>query len=160
MIKNALAICLALSPPCLAGTNFEYAGLSLKTDLRSSALKGKYPASNIQEHIIYVSKTDSHNYIHQIRWQTSDGKDEISISFEKPRDELRGGEVGYPKCDEITKRLVRSYKAPIEKDPWNEEAMVHHEKIWTSQTEELMLDCFNMNDEGELLADLLRIRSK
>jgi hypothetical protein len=86
MFKSFAFVLLTFSSICLAGSGFEYGGLSLNSD--PSTYKKRYPTSIVQGNSAWLSKADSHNGVHYIEKRSIDGKQEIKISFEAPEDQL------------------------------------------------------------------------
>jgi hypothetical protein len=58
MFKSFAFVLLTFSSICLAGSGFEYGGLSLNSD--PSTYKKRYPTSIVQGNSAWLSKADSH----------------------------------------------------------------------------------------------------
>jgi hypothetical protein len=166
MYRNVLIICLLVLASRNDGTHFEYAGLGLETDLNS--LKQGYPTSIVQERSAWLSKADSHDEVHYIEKKNIDGKEEMRIVFERPEDQLDtkpvswldGQYARHPKCKAILQKLIQSYKQPTKERHWVEERLNHLIRTWSSPTETMDLDCYNIDGKGEFLAAELTIRAK
>jgi hypothetical protein len=166
MYRNVLIICLLVLTTRNDGTHFEYAGLGLETDLNS--LKQRYPTSIVQDRSAWLSKADSHDEVHYIEKRSIDGKEEIRIIFERPEDQLDkkpaswldGQYARHPKCKTILQKLTQLYKPPIKERHWVEERLNHLIRTWSSPTETMDLDCYNIDGQGEFLAGELTIRAK
>ena len=166
MCRNVLVICLSVLAFRSDGTYFEYAGLGLKTHL--STLKQRYPTSIVQDRSAWLSKAVSHDEVHYIQKRSIDGREEIRIVFERPEDEFdkkptsweEGQYARHPKCETILQKLVQSYKQPMKERHWVEERLNHLVRTWSSPTETMDLDCYNIEGQGEFLAVELTIRAK
>ena len=166
MLQTTLLVLFVIPAFCFAGSNFEYGGISLNTDPIS--FKQKYPTSIVQGKSAWLSKADSHDEVHYIEKSSVDGKEEIKIIFEKPEDQLekkpvsweQGHYARHPRCNAILQRLTRNYKQPMKERPWVEERLNHLSRTWSSPTETMDLDCYNIDGQGEFLAVELTIRSK
>src|SRR5207245_8008672 len=66
----------------------------------------------------------------------------------------------HPKCETILQKLTQAYKQPTKERFWVEERLNHRVRTWSSPTESMDLDCYNIDGQGELLALELTIRSK
>ena len=166
MFKSFAFVLLTFSSICLAGSGFEYGGLSLNSD--QSTYKKRYPTSIVQGNSAWLSKADSHNGVHYIEKRSIDGKQEIKISFEAPEDQLdkkptsweEGHYARHPKCEEILSQLVKTYKQPIKERPSVEERINHRIRTWVNPQETMVLDCYNIDGQGEFLANEITIRSR
>ena len=164
--RSALVICLAVLAFCSAGSHFEYAGLSPETDF--GRLKQIYSTSTVQGGSVWLSKADSHDDVHYIEKRRVDGMQEVIIVFERPEDQLErepasweeGQYARHPKCETILQKLTQAYKQPTKERFWVEERLNHRVRTWSSPTESMDLDCYNIDGQGELLALELTIRSK
>jgi hypothetical protein len=166
MYRNVFIVCLLILASRNDGTHFEYAGLGLETDLNS--LKQRYPTSIVQDRSAWLSKADSHDEVHYIEKRSIDGKEGIRIIFERPEDQLDkkpaswldGQYARHPKCKTILQKLTQLYKLPMKERHWSEERLNHRIRTWSSPTETMDLDCYNIDNQGEFLAVELTIRAK
>ena len=166
MFRHALNICLCVALTSWSGeSGFQYAGLSLKTDVDS--LGQKYPTSIVHHRSVWLSKADSHDEVHYVEKRSIDGREEIRILFEKPEDQLdkkpasweEGHYARHPKCDPILRKLTEAFKQPIRERRWVEERLNHRIRTWSNSTETMNFDCYNIDGQGEFLALELTIQS-
>lgn len=149
-----------------AATMFEFAGLTLETDLNS--LRQRYPLSIFSEGSVWLSPADAHDDIYYIHKSARQGERQLRISFEKPIAVLKQKPSSwseehyarFPKCEVVLERLTKAYGQPTRVHTWPEERLSHLVRTWDASTEELSLDCYSIDGKGVLLAAEILIKSK
>jgi hypothetical protein len=144
-----LPLLLASAPKQAA--SFSYAGVSLESDLTQVA--ARYPHSTPQGDYLRLEPQDVHDHISSIEVSGSGLARRVRIAFEL---QDAAGRARYPRCEEIEARLVAPFGAPKEIRRFSEEAALRADRVWRSDTEELVLLCFRMS-EGLLLAEAVQI---
>jgi hypothetical protein len=119
------------------GTSYAYAGVSLSSDFKVVA--ARYPHSLPQDSYVRLEPEDAHDHISAIEVSGAGPSRRVRVTFEI---EETTGRPRYPRCSEIEAKLVSTYGAPQEIRRFSEEASLRADRIWRSETEQLVLLCF------------------
>jgi hypothetical protein len=144
-----LATLLAAQPQL-----FSFAGISLASDLKSVA--ARYPNSSPQASYISIAPKDSHDHISAIEISGSGPGRRIRIAFEMQKSD---GRPTYPSCRDVEMKLTRAYGRPHQIRRFSEEASRRADRAWRSETEELVLLCFDAG-RGRLYAEAVQITAR
>jgi len=118
--------------------SFTFAGLNLKTTMAD--LKKRYPSSMALDTLVYLSDKESHDHISTIGLSSNGAARTLTITFEQQRQ----GSATYPSCEQSLSRLKERYGNPTNVANTQEERARNRRFEWTTATESLTLNCFQM----------------
>ena len=156
LFGSLLLVFSVMPSMAFAESHFEYAGIGLG----NSDLKKAFPTSLVQNEEVWISEADSRDHVYYIRRTYMKDRTEIKIVLEKPEKFLKkkpqtwkeGHYARFPSCPDVLAKLERKYGKPAKEHSSWEERLKHRFRMWSIGSDNLELDCYQIDGKGKEVA--------